>query len=281
MGRCQLSDVARETRLATPWCSRAHILRIIVGSVSFIFSTTTLSSCKVSSGSTGSLIHKFNNISQRRVEPTATTSAVLLNSRRNFGAFDCRFLGMSSQPTMPSSLADKPSGDCRIEAENRVKSTSVNAMPRMVTKTDETIENPGEGQPFKDCDTDEDELVPQNGMNEVPGRSNTLDPNRDADPRDNTATLSNNVPSTTIDADIPSSIEITNETEQQRKFRDFREEFVKSLPKDHVAQWGQLAYGKFGPGKQFYPILILNPFQTPPDPIRSQWFQLYKKVRRR
>ena len=75
---------------------------------------------------------------------------------------------------------------------------------------------------------------------------------------------------------------VTSSAAQKRQelFQVFRDEFTQRLPANHVAQWGQIAYGNFGPRKYYYPILILDPFQTPPQPIRSRWFELYQKVRK-
>ena len=59
-------------------------------------------------------------------------------------------------------------------------------------------------------------------------------------------------------------------------FKSFRDELTADLPVEYKDKWGQMAWGEFS--KVYYPILILSPFHVPPNPLRQQWFEKYKKV---
>jgi hypothetical protein len=63
----------------------------------------------------------------------------------------------------------------------------------------------------------------------------------------------------------------------KKEFEEERDRTLKSIPKSYKSMFGQIGFVKWG--KVDYPVLILNPYNISPGPVRNQWLSMYKKVR--
>jgi hypothetical protein len=60
-------------------------------------------------------------------------------------------------------------------------------------------------------------------------------------------------------------------------FEQGRDEILDQVPEKVKARFGQICFSKWG--KEFLPLLVLNPYDVPPGVVRDQWLTMKEKVR--
>jgi hypothetical protein len=71
---------------------------------------------------------------------------------------------------------------------------------------------------------------------------------------------------------------LRDEKEKAKKdFEEERDRILNSIPESYKSMFGQIGFVTWG--KVPYPVLIVNPYNTPPGHIRNQWISMFKKVR--
>jgi hypothetical protein len=63
----------------------------------------------------------------------------------------------------------------------------------------------------------------------------------------------------------------------KKEFEEERDQILNSIPESYKSMFGQIGFVNWG--KLPYPVLILNPYNIPPGPVRNQWISMFKKVR--
>lgn len=60
------------------------------------------------------------------------------------------------------------------------------------------------------------------------------------------------------------------------EFDDEKKAILDSLPPDYTAMFGTIGCAVWQKG--LFPVLILDPYEVPPRPVRGQWFEKYEMV---
>ena len=63
----------------------------------------------------------------------------------------------------------------------------------------------------------------------------------------------------------------------KKNFEEERDAYLERCPKSHKDKFGQIGFCKWG-GKYYFPILFVNPYHVPENPIRRQWISKLEKV---
>jgi hypothetical protein len=59
-------------------------------------------------------------------------------------------------------------------------------------------------------------------------------------------------------------------------FENVRDEVLDQVPEKVKQRFGQICFSKWG--KEMLPVLVLSPYDVPPEAVRDMWFAMYKKV---
>jgi hypothetical protein len=62
----------------------------------------------------------------------------------------------------------------------------------------------------------------------------------------------------------------------QKKFEDERDAVLASIPESYRALFGQIGFYPWS--KSLLPVLIVSPYDVPPEPVRKQWLEMFNKV---
>lgn len=64
----------------------------------------------------------------------------------------------------------------------------------------------------------------------------------------------------------------------KKQFETERDEVLASLPDSVSELFGQIGFARWGRANDYFPVLIVSPFDAPPGDARSLWLQKYKAV---
>jgi hypothetical protein len=69
--------------------------------------------------------------------------------------------------------------------------------------------------------------------------------------------------------------------EAKRKFEKEREKILSEIPASVKSMFGQIGFAVSEEYEEFLPILVLNPYDVPPKPVRDvYWFDMFSKAKR-
>jgi hypothetical protein len=68
------------------------------------------------------------------------------------------------------------------------------------------------------------------------------------------------------------------QAKELQDFIDDRDDVLRQLPQSVQESFGTIGFAKFGQVKA-WPVLVLNPFDVPPQPVRAMWRTMFARVR--